>query len=136
MVAEVKSYQVTATPEDRFWLLVVPELDVVTQSRTLDRAEPTVRDLIATWLDVPADSFEVVVEPRLDPEYERLVEEAKRARQDARSAQASATRRMGDAVHRLRQHGLAPRDISAIVDLSYQRVQQILSDTDATGLRR
>ena len=47
MVAQVTTYRVIATQEERFWLLSVPELDVVTQARTLDRAEATVHDLIA-----------------------------------------------------------------------------------------
>jgi len=126
-VAQVTTYRVIATHEERFWLLSVPELDVVTQARTLDRAEATVRDLIAVWLDVPADSFAVEVEPRLDDEWTKLLRETKDARATADKASARASELLRTSVTTLHDAGLSAREVGSLVGISYQRVQQLLA---------
>ena len=127
MVAQVTTYFVIATHEERFWLLSVPELDVVTQARTLDRAEATVRDLIAVWLDVPADSFAVEVEPRLDDEWTKLLRETKDARATADKASARASELLRTSVTTLHDAGLSAREVGSLLGISYQRVQQLLA---------
>jgi predicted RNase H-like HicB family nuclease len=127
MVAQVTTYRVIATQEERFWLLSVPELDVVTQARTLDRAEATVRDLIAVWLDVPADSFAVEVEPRLDDEWTKLLRETRDARTTADKASARASEMLRTSVTTLHDAGLSEREVGSLVGISYQRVQQVLA---------
>jgi len=127
MVAQVTTYRVIATQEERFWLLSVPELDVVTQARTLDRAEATVRDLIAVWLDVPADSFAVEVEPRLNDEWTKLLRETRDARTTADKASARASEMLRTSVTTLHDAGLSAREVGSLVGISYQRVQQVLA---------
>ena len=127
-MAQVKTYRVIATQEERFWLLSVPELDVVTQARALDRAEATVRDLIAVWLDVPADSFAVEVEPRLDDEWIRLLRETRDARSTADKASARASELLRTSVTTLHDAGLSAREVGSLVGISHQRVQQLLAE--------
>lgn len=43
--------------DDGFWVIHLPELDIATQARSTDEIEYMARDLIAIWLEVPADSF-------------------------------------------------------------------------------
>ena len=117
MVAQVKTYRVIATQEERFWLLSVPELDIVTQARSLDRAEATVRDLIAVWLDIPADSFEVEVEPRLDDEWIRLLRETRAARSTADQASARASELLRTSVTTLHNGGLSAREVGSLVGI-------------------
>jgi len=126
-VAQVTTYRVIATQEERFWLLSVPELDVVTQARTLDRAEATVRDLIAVWLDVPADSFAVEVEPRLNDEWTKLLRETRDARTTADKASARASELLRTSVTTLHDAGLSAREVGSLLGISYQRVQQLLA---------
>ena len=126
-MAQVTTYRVIATQEERFWLLSVPELDVVTQARTLDRAEATVRDLIAVWLDVPADSFAVEVEPRLDDAWTKLLRETRDARTTADKASARASEMLRTSVTTLHDAGLSAREVGSLVGISYQRVQQLLA---------
>jgi hypothetical protein len=135
----VKTYRVIASKEERFWLLSVPELDIVTQARTLDRAEATVRDLIAVWLDVPSESFAVEVEPQLDDEWVRLLRETKDARSTADRASARASELLRTSVTTLHDAGLSAREVGGLVGISYQRVQQLLAERDGrkpTGPRR
>ena len=128
MVAQVKTYRVVATQEERFWLLSVPELDVVTQAKTLDRAEATVRDLVAVWLDVPLDSFAVEVEPRLDDDWTKLLRETRDARAAADKASARASELLRTSVATLHDAGLSAREVGSLVGVSYQRVQQLLAE--------
>ncbi len=128
MVAQVTTYRVVATQEERFWLLSVPELDVVTQAKTLDRAEATVRDLIAVWLDVPSDSFAVEIEPRLDDEWMKLLRDTRDARATADRASARASELLRTSVTTLHDAGLSAREVGSLVGVSYQRVQQLLAE--------
>lgn len=130
-VAETKTYRAFASREERFWLLSIPELDIVTQARTLDRAEATVRDVIAVWLDVPADSFAVEVEPRLDDKWMRLLRETREARSDAERASARASELLRTSVSTMRAAGLTAREVGSLVGVSYQRVQQLLAERPA-----
>ncbi|MCV7210336.1 hypothetical protein [Mycolicibacterium canariasense] len=63
----MKTYDAYAHHGERYWVIRVPglgndpEVGLPTQARNLTEAEPMARDLIATWLDVPADSFDVTV---------------------------------------------------------------------------
>jgi hypothetical protein len=57
------TYHVTPEPDGRRWVLKVLELDCWSQAERLVDVEAMARDLIALWLDVPPDSFDIVVEP-------------------------------------------------------------------------
>lgn len=125
---EVKTYSVTARREARFWLLSVPELDIVTQARTLARAEATVRDLISVWLDVDADSFDVDIQTQLDDEWTQLLRETRDARSAAEAATETAARTLRRAVTTLTDAGMSGREVGTLVGVSYQRVQQLLAE--------
>lgn len=56
----MKTYTVHAKPWERGWELHIDGVGV-TQSHTLDDAEPMARDYIALALDIPRYSFRVVV---------------------------------------------------------------------------
>ncbi|AMU73010.1 hypothetical protein PP298_13755 [Mycobacteroides abscessus] len=52
-------YTAAVSRGEQFLLVHVPEIDQWTQARSEAEVEPMARDLIATWLDVSADSVEV-----------------------------------------------------------------------------
>ncbi|UVD41048.1 HicB-like antitoxin [Mycobacterium phage Kashi_RDG1] len=58
----ITRYTAVVTPGEQYTLIHVPEIDQWTQARSDDEIEPMARDLIATWLDVPVASIEVVVQ--------------------------------------------------------------------------
>ena len=49
-------------PDGDFILIRIPELEIVTQARHPREVAVMARDLIATWLDVPSDAFDVELE--------------------------------------------------------------------------
>lgn len=60
-VTELHPYLVQVFRRDGHWILEVPELRAVGQARTLTSAGSTARELVALWLDVPADQVQVVL---------------------------------------------------------------------------
>ena len=69
----LRTYLVQVVRQDGHWSLEVPELRAVGQSRTLTSAGPTARELVALWLDVPADQVQVALDyGRIDPEAVEL----------------------------------------------------------------
>lgn len=124
------TYTALAERGDGWWAITVPELrGVFSQARRLARVEYMARDAISLFLDVPADSFEVVVREVVDPEVDVLVAEAIQARADAIEHQRIAARKSREAVRTLDRLGLPQRDIGRVLHLSHQRVAQLLASS-------
>jgi hypothetical protein len=106
----------------------VPELKGVnTQARRLERAEAMARDAIALFLDVPSDSFEVMVEPILPRELQKKVGLARKVRAEAEELQAeAATVSAAVAADLVRGAHLTVRDAGRVLGLSHQRIAQLL----------
>lgn len=118
------TYTVRARPWARGWELHIDGLGV-TQSRSLRDAERMARDYIS--LDTGADPGAIRVE--IIPELGGLEVAAKEAREavaQADQSQRAAAARSREAARRLRNAGLSGRDIAAIMNLSPQRVSQLL----------
>lgn len=58
----MKTYQVTAERDGKFWFVRIPEIDGATQAPSREEIPGMARDYIAVMLDVPVDSFEISVE--------------------------------------------------------------------------
>jgi predicted RNase H-like HicB family nuclease len=127
-------YTVTAAREGGWWELDVKELEgVFSQARRLDQAEAMARDVIATMLDVPEDSFDVDIMPTLVGPLAGDLAEALRARSEAAEAQEAERRATDDAARRLQAEGLPVRDIGRLLGVSYQRAAKLLSGASGTG---
>ena len=130
MVGDVRPvYTAIAERDDAWWAITVAELPgVFSQVRRLDRVESMARDAIAMLLDVDPNSFDVTVREVLSDEAQQVVTAAIHARAEAldRQERASATSR--EAVRTLTRLGLPQRDIGRLLDLSHQRVGQLVSE--------
>jgi predicted transcriptional regulator len=133
MAAVTTTYTAVANREGEWWVLAVPDLDIVTQARRLDQAEPMVRDLIATWLDIPADSFRVSVTADLPDDVRADVAEARQLRQRAEVLTMTAAAASRRVVERLIGRGLRVRDVALILGISPQRVSQLSSPARGNG---
>ena len=121
-----RGFRVTALREGRWWLLRVPELNIVTQTRRLARAEATARDLIATWLDEDPAVFDVKVVPAVgDEALDHLISETVRARASAAQESSRAMALTDELVHRLVAKGVPVRDVGEMLGISHQRVAQL-----------
>jgi hypothetical protein len=126
------TYSVQAKRWAHGWELHIADVGV-TQSRSLGEAEQVVRDYIETLTGHDASGDQVTI----TPEVGGGLDEATRA---AREAVAAADRARREAAARLRQvaqalrhdAGLSGRDIASILQVSAQRVSQLLRSGSRT----
>jgi hypothetical protein len=123
----MKTYHANASRDGRFWLVHIPEIDQYTQGRNLTEVEPMARDLIALWLDIPEDSFDIALHVQLPKDVQRHLERAAKYAADSARAQAQAARERRIAARELKARGLTVRDIGAALGVSHQRAQQLVS---------
>lgn len=134
MVARVRpSFTIIAERAGAWWAITVDELPgVFSQARRLDGVEAMARDAIALFLGVPQDSFDLIMREKLTPDAQRAVTEAFDARANAIAGQRVASERSRVAVKTLADLGLPQRDIGRLLDLSHQRVAQLLRPAVST----
>ena len=123
-----KTYTARSQRIDDWWAISVPELSGVhTQARRLAHVESMIRDAIALFLDVPADSFDVVVEPVLPGDLQKKIGRARRARSQADLMQREAVTVSAEVAADLvnRAH-LTVRDAGRVLGVSHQRIAQLL----------
>ncbi len=122
-----KTYTALCRRVGDWWAISVPDVPRVhTQARRLDQVEDMARDAVALLLDLPEDSFDVVVEPVLPRSLQIEVERVRRLREKAEVVQREATAASADAVMDLAsQAHLTVRDIGRILGISHQRADQL-----------
>jgi hypothetical protein len=121
----VKTYRVRAKRWEHGWELHIENVGV-TQSRTLWDAEDMARDLIGRREDVPRDSFTVTITPEIGGGLDEESRAAREAVSAADRAQRQAAAQSRATARRLRQAGLSGRDIAKVLNVSPQRVSQLL----------
>lgn len=122
-----KHYTATAVREGRWWVITVPGIGA-TQSRTLRDAGAAARGLVSAILDADDDTFELTVTPDLDEESRKLIERARRGvnELDAQQRQVALVSRA--AATALADQGLSGADIASVLQVSPQRVSQLMKD--------
>jgi predicted RNase H-like HicB family nuclease len=121
------------------WIASVPALrGVHTHARTLASLRGYLQDAIALWLEVglldagernphiDRDRIAVELRVKLPPQVRRAAETARRRRERARSAEAEAAAATREAARALVETGLSRRDAAEVLELSHQRVDQLL----------
>lgn len=122
-----RTYTVNAARHGDWWAIAVDELPgVFSQARRLDQVDGMARDAIALFLDLPPTRFDLSIREKLAPDIERVVTSAKEARAEATAHQQVASERSRAAARTLAAQGLPQRDIGRLLDLSHQRVAQLL----------
>jgi hypothetical protein len=121
----VTTYNVRAKRWEHGWELHIEGVGV-TQSRSLWDAEEMARDLIARREAIPADAFGVAITPEIGAGLDEQTRAAREAVTDADRAQRCAAAQSRETARRLRQAGLSGRDIAKVLNVSPQRVSQLL----------
>lgn len=124
----MRSYRVHAEREGKFWLLRVPELDIMTQARRLTEADEMARDLIATWLDIAPDAFTIDLDVALPDELAQRRDHARQLRDEADRLREQAADEFRAVVREAHEAGLSVRELAVALKLSHQRAQQILAE--------
>ncbi|MBE1537725.1 hypothetical protein [Actinomadura algeriensis] len=129
-------YTVRARRWEHGWELEIDSVGA-TQSHSLKDAEMMARDYIRLACDVPADSFDIELVPDVG---DGLGEQARQARVETRAAERArdeAARHVRDVARRLHAEGLTGGEIAVVLDVSPQRVSQLLKPgAQAAGRRK
>ncbi len=122
------TYRVTAQRSDGWWAFSIPEIPGAHgQAKRLDQVPAEALDVIALMLDLEdVGGIEVIVDIELDASLEPLVTQAHEARQRLDATQREAQESLRLAAIELHERGLSMRDIGSVLNLSFQRVHQIL----------
>ena len=122
------TYRVTAQRSDGWWAFSIPEIPGAHgQAKRLDQVPAEALNVIALMLDLEdVGSIEVIVDIELDASLEPLVTQAHEARQRLDATQREAQESLRLAAIELHERGLSMRDIGSVLNLSFQRVHQIL----------
>lgn len=110
----------------KYWHIRVPEIDRVTQARKVAEIETMARDLIAIMEDVPADSFELVVDLDLPNGAREHVDVARMYRRKADEFNRLAAEEARTAARALAKD-LPLRDVAEVLGVSHQRVHQLVN---------
>ncbi|MGH3095493.1 MAG: hypothetical protein ACRDMV_05770 [Streptosporangiales bacterium] len=119
------TYRVNVYREEGFWMVQIPELDLLTQARRLDEVERMARSIISLDQEVESDSFTVSIHTDLGLVGDQI-DEARSLRATADEANHKAAKLARESARQLYADGLPLRDVGALLDVSFQRAQQLV----------
>jgi hypothetical protein len=133
-----KTYTAVCQRSQRWWAIQIAEVrGAFSQARRLDQVERMVRDVVSLALEIPPDSFDVRVEPRLPADAQRALERASELRHEAQVALANANGATVAAAGLLvDQEGLTMREAGQLLGLSHQRIAQLLREANSAPQRK
>lgn len=126
------TYNVVARRWKRGWELHI-EGAGVTQVRRLGEAEGMVRDYVESLTGVDASDAIVVIRPEVGDGLDQEARVAREAVAAADRMTREAAARSRKVARDLRSAGLSGREIAAILDVSAQRVSQLLKSLASTS---
>jgi hypothetical protein len=125
----VTVHHAIARRSGKWWAIEVTDVPgAFTQTRRIDQIEQMTRDVLAAFLDVPPDSFDLEVTVQVPDDWRAKADAVRRARAEAKRAEAEAGERAREAARWLHEQGLPVRDVGAVLNVSAQRVSQLLKD--------
>lgn len=123
-----KSYDASVVLDGKFWVIEVPEINRVTQARSLREAEVMAADLISIMTGEDPEAFDVVLTVNLPGHVKGLLALANHRREEAAAATASAAFASRLAADALAELGLSLRDIGVALGVSHQRAHQLVNE--------
>ena len=122
-----KIYRAAVEREPGWWIISIPELDLVTQARRVRDIRHMATDLVAAWLDKDLNDVRVEIEDFTPPAVVvAQMAQAKELLAHATREQEEAGRLASDAVRILVEDlGLTLREAADMLGISHQRVAQL-----------
>jgi hypothetical protein len=128
-MAAVNTYRAEVTREDGWWMIRIPELDLLTQAMSWGEVETMARGVIASGRDVEMSEVSVTVEAAPDAESRQLLAEAQAKTAEAERLRAEAAAASRNAARRLHSSGWSYRLIGKTMHLTHQRIEQLVKGT-------
>lgn len=129
------SYTVTAERSGKWWALQCVEVPgALSQVARLDQAQDMIREAIAWVADVPESDIEIEMQVTVPEQAIGALEDAERLRQESEELNRRAANESAHAVEALHSAGLTLREIGSLLDISHQRVFQLLARAQAQAV--
>lgn len=126
----MRTYDVTVNRDGRWWMVAIPELDGLTQTRRLAEAENMAAEYIAVTLDVPLSQVQVKVTSvdigGLSANAAKELVEHLRA--EAHRIEKTLADVVTNTAVALAGAEVPARDIASVLGVSFQRVSQIVNE--------
>ena len=126
----MKTYTAVVERDGKWWMVSIPEIDGLTQARTLTDARKMASSLIAITLDIPVDAFNVTLDVRHVGrvfDVSSKVATIKAMREQAAEKERQAGANAAALAKQLAAEGLTVRDIGSVFDVSFQRAHQMVN---------
>ncbi len=126
----VNEYKIEVTRDGRWWMIRIPDVDGLTQARRLSEVEYMARDYIALATHTPIDRIAVHVFSIEVPDYgdiSRIARSLVHERNDAAHRLTQAQELIGQYARDLVALKVPLRDVAELLDLSFQRVSQLVT---------
>lgn len=128
------TYRVEVYRDDRWWMIRVPELDghrgydeTLTQARRYGDIETEARDYISLVANVAPSTIDLDIHVTVgDIDVSAAEERIAERREAAAAAERAALNDAAVTAIKLKEAGIALRDIGDIIGVSYQRVGQLV----------
>ncbi|MGW5240691.1 type II toxin-antitoxin system HicB family antitoxin [Monashia sp. NPDC004114] len=129
-------HEVHAVKHEQWWLVTSPDAPgAVSQVRSVSHAEEHAREAIAFVLDVPEDSFDITLVIELPGPLEGEVKAAKDAIAELAELQKRTAELSRTAARHLAEAGLKGVEVAKVLDVSPQRVSQLIPTGPAKPAR-
>lgn len=123
---DLRVIDATASKEGKWWTIAIPELDQVTATRKMSDVREYATSLAAVVLDVPEACVDVRVSFGLHEAVEAAWQAARDETRTARELTMSAAANTRTVIRTLHDDGCTVREIAVLLDISNQRVSQII----------
>lgn len=122
-------YTVQAERDGQWWAIEVDGVEnAYSQAKRLDQVEAMAREVVSLLLDVAEDSFDLRLEVRVPADWRNEIEELRAVQAELAEAERRAGAQLRNAAARLHDAGLPVRDVGALMNLSAQRISQLIND--------
>ena len=125
-MSTVRTLEATAYKEGKWWMVSIPEIDGLTQCKTIEKIPEQAADLAAVILDLPADQVAVTVDYTLPEDAKAANDSWHQAQGQLTEAKANVDARLADLARTLKDQGYTLKDIGALTGYTFQRIAQIL----------
>lgn len=121
-----RTLEATAYKEGKWWMISIPEIDGLSQAKTVETVPNMAADLAAIVLNVPQDAVNVNITYRLPEEAAAIDRQWHEAKAQVAAAEATAAERFAELAYTLKSNGWTLKDIAAVTGYTFQRIAQVL----------
>ncbi|MEL4211911.1 hypothetical protein [Corynebacterium bovis] len=116
----------TVERDGRWWIIRVPEYDILGQAAHISEAKAVAREITALWLDIDESSIQVTLTPVIPDSVKAQLDCAAEHSKKSKEIASQATHLRRTAVQGLLDTGMTHTDAAFLLGISRQRVAQIV----------